>query len=670
MNPGNDTIQPSATAVERFEAALEAMESAPPFSKFQRVTRLLDSARRLMREPSGLAYLSSVVPRIAASGIFGDTDWETPELLQPTMAPETLASGDSGLVALELLSDLRLLAVAEGRDTVPGVSAEQARHHLTEVLALNLDYVFGRETEAARQHGTLFAAISNTMAYIAESIGRDQLLEKLIQEIWRLLRQRPIKVDRIRAMITQVSLYYYDPETSMTPVPGAESLISALYGPTAACRNDPGVAAYEALLPNMDDNQLQQEASTFARTMHDTGLVSPYHASFVRFLLTNRQGVIPSALGLSSTGIDGYLSYRSLVLELIDRTVYPETCQCIYGLACLLERGGLYNPSIAPSLWRQTKLALHEETRALITGVFGDSLPPEVFLLAGVISVLGQPLGIGQGNNPTCQSARAISLWAYSDPDYLLQLIAWAARDNEIVMHFEGARVTSRDLPPGVALAVHPDLDPVSLVLVPHLDRIYAQMGRLIEDETEDPHRRINPEFHGWRVGRGFCIAVDVTSGNLQDYRNFIRRFYGSYHPFYNGGQPVIHPQPVGVAITDSFAAFVGWHAITILRCSLDQKGVMRVYFYNPNNDSGQDWGNGVIVSTEGNGELYGESSLPVGEFASRLYLFHFDPLEEGSPDRVPQEEVESVVAMGVNSWASEKGGGQELAAHPGTPGN
>lgn len=670
INSGKGNAEPSRSSVERFESALRAIESAPPFSKVQWVTRLLDSSRRLMREPAGVEYVSSIAPRIAASGIFADTDWNSPELLQPGMAPETLAGGDPGLVALELLSDLRLLAVVEGRDSAPGLSEEHARHHLTEVLALNLDYVFGRETETARAQGPLFPVICNVMRFIAESVGRDQLLERLVQEIWRLLRQRPVKVESIRAMITQVSVYCYDPETNVVPVPGAESLISALYGPTSACRTDPGVAEYEAFLPNMDDNQLQQEASTFARTMHDTGLVSPYHATFIRFLLAHRQGVIPQALGLSSTGIDGYLSYRSLVLELIDRMVFPETCQCIYGLACLLERGGLYPSSIAPSLWRQTKLILHEENRKLLANAFGESRPPEVYLLAGVISVLGQPLGIGQGNNPTCQSARAISLWAYSDPDYLLQLIAWAARDNEIVMHFEGERITSRDLPAGVAEVVHPDLDPVSLVLVPHLDRIYGQMGRMIDDEGEDPHRRINPEFHGWRVGRGFCIAVDVVSGNLKDYRDFVRRFYGSYHPFYNGGQPVIHPQPVGVAITDSFAAFVGWHAITILRCSLDQKGTMRVYFYNPNNDSGQDWGNGVKVSTEGNGELYGESSLPVAQFASRLYLFHFDPLEQGAPERVPDEEIESVVAMGVESWAAEKGGAQELAAHPGRTGS
>jgi hypothetical protein len=34
----------------------------------------------------------------------------------------------------------------------------------------------------------------------------------------------------------------------------------------------------------------------------------------------------------------------------------------------------------------------------------------------------------------------------------------------------------------------------------------------------------------------------------------------------------------------------------------------MRVYFYNPNNDSGQDWGDGIVVSIADNGEDYGEA--------------------------------------------------------------
>ena len=123
----------------------------------------------------------------------------------------------------------------------------------------------------------------------------------------------------------------------------------------------------------------------------------------------------------------------------------------------------------------------------------------------------------------------------------------------------------------------------------------------------------------------------------------------------YNGNQPLIHPQPAGIAVTDSTAQFVGWHAITLVRVALDQDNVMRVYFFNPNNDSGQNWGNGVVVSTQGHGERFGEASLPFPQLVSRLYIFHDDPVEESSHLPVPLEEINAVKEMAQSSWAAER---------------
>jgi hypothetical protein len=279
--------------------------------------------------------------------------------------------------------------------------------------------------------------------------------------------------------------------------------------------------------------------------------------------------------------------------------------------------------------------------------------------------MLGLPLGVGQGDNPTCQSARALSMWAYNDPDYLLQVLVSAARDDEIIMHFEGQSISSRESISGVATKLPTDLDPVSLLVVPHLDRIYAEMGRRCVGRSGDPHRWVNPEFHGWWSGRGFRINVDVATGNLIDLDEFLRDFYASYHPQHNGDQPLIHPQPAGIAATDSAARYVGWHAITILRVNLDPQDVMRVYFYNPNNDSGQDWGDGVVVSTAGHGERFGEGSLPFDQFASRLYIYHFDPFERGDPDRVSPEELDRVIGYIHRSWGADRLPAGDLQASP-----
>jgi len=98
---------------------------------------------------------------------------------------------------------------------------------------------------------------------------------------------------------------------------------------------------------------------------------------------------------------------------------------------------------------------------------------------------------------------------------------------------------------------------------------------------------------------------------------------------------------------------FIGWHAITIQRVSLDPRGKMRVYFFNPNNDSGQDWGDEVKVSTAAHGERHGEASLPFEQFASRLYLFHYDRAEGGEPADVDRAELERVVGYVHRSWGA-----------------
>jgi len=239
----------------------------------------------------------------------------------------------------------------------------------------------------------------------------------------------------------------------------------------------------------MDAQNLQNEATGFARSMHDTGLVSPYHASFVRFIMgAGQDALLSAALGLSSTGRDCLLCYRELVHTLIAEGIFAETAQGLYGLALLLERGILYQPPVAPALWRQARLSLSPEARERLQLAYGYQPQANAWLIQGVLNMLGQSLGVGQGDNPTCQSARSAA---------------------------------------GLAAEVTFDLDPVSLAVVPHLDRIYVEMGRLCVGRKGDPHRWVNPEFHGWSAGRGFAINVDVATGNLDN----LDEFYGIFTP-------------------------------------------------------------------------------------------------------------------------------------------
>ncbi|MHA7815355.1 MAG: hypothetical protein ACX93N_02690 [Pseudohaliea sp.] len=647
-----------ALRARRLDDALEALGGASRVTHGAKVPRVLDAARQVLAEEGGLALLRERIAALDAAGVFRGSDWDHPEQLVPALARQALHSPDPATVVIEVLSELRFLAIAEGSYAQPSVSPDAAHSHLVRVVALNLSILFGLVGEAERQQDARLGAIARqVIAYVVDQLGFDQVIDELIAEIWRILEQRPIQVEPVREMITQIARCLQDPSIDLGGSGrGAERLVSSLFGPTRACSEDPGIAVYGERLAAMDAVTLQGEVMGLARSMHDTGLVSPYHAVAVRHLLASGQGtLLPDVLGLSSTGRDCLLCYQGLVHALVEAAIHPQSCQALYGLALLLERGILYQPPVAPALWRQLRLVLSPAARERLLQVYGDQPPPEQRLLAGVLAVLGQPLGIGQGNNPTCQSARALSMWSYSDPDYLLQMVAWAARDDEIIMHFEGQGISSRAGAPPAVPVLGFDLDPVSLLVVPHLDLIYAQMMQRCVGRQEDPHCWVNPEFHGWWAGRGFRINVDVATGKLAALEDFLRHFFASYHPYYNGNQPLIHPQPAGIAVTDSAARFVGWHAITILRVALDQDEVMRVYFFNPNNDSGQDWGDGVVVSTAGHGERYGESSLPFVEFASRLYIFHFDPLEPGAPESVEESVVAGCAERVRGSWAADR---------------
>ncbi len=646
-------------ALMQFDMALAEFARARRADPKASSLGVLERSRLLMTLPGGFDALYRRVRSLESAGIFGTSDWARPALLQPALAKHSLRAAGAVTTIVEALSELRMLAVTRGDYFHPGISAEQARHFLTQVMALNLDLLSGQLTEADRERPKqLGTIVLELYRYLVSHLGYESLLDSLVDEVWRLLDQGPVQVDSICEMIGQIAKCLYDPEMKTRGNSDATRLVKALFAPTPASAEDPGLAVYEQRLKDMDDLALSSEASSFARSMFDTGLASPYHAVMLRFLRdTGQDELIPNTLGLTMTGLDDLYCYTELVHALIDEAIYPETCQAVYGLTMMLERGSLFTPSVAQALWRQIKLQPSAETNQALAETFGDARPPRVFLLAGVINLLGQPLGVGQGNNPTCQSAIGLSMWASNEADYLLQVLAWAARDNEVLSRFEGQEVSSRDLEPGLVKGTPVDVDPVSLVLIPHLDRLYGEMWRRCENRDEDAHRWINPEFYGWWVSHGFRAVTDVKTGEVHDYEGFIRHFYASYHPFYNGNIPVIHAQPSGIAVTDSAARFVGRHAINILRVALSPKNEMRVYFFNPNNDSGQNWGQGITCSTHGNGEFRGEASLPIAEFTSRLYAFHFDPLELGDLSAIPDEEVARVMDLGYTSWAAPTDG-------------
>jgi hypothetical protein len=136
----------------------------------------------------------------------------------------------------------------------------------------------------------------------------------------------------------------------------------------------------------------------------------------------------------------------------------------------------------------------------------------------------------------------------------------------------------------------------------------------------QDVHKWINRFFHLKGIWSGFS---DIYSDS-----DFTTRFYRHYHPSLNPNVNKGLPQPAGITIYNQSGKILGAHAVLIQRVDLDPGGSFRVYFYNPNNDSLQIWGNSIRTSVSGNGELEGESSLPFDDFLYCLYAFHYQKPE------------------------------------------
>ena len=653
-----DSRAENARLSDALDVTIEQLAHAEPAAKLECQQAVLHLVGQLLQTDSGMAAICDRAVAMDLAGLFAGSDWDVPEALLPQISASTLLAEDPGLLAIEVASLCRFLAIATGTTRHHNLHQDTAGHFLTQVLALNLRDIFGNSDEATRALGERQQTKQRILRFISEHIGLTDVLGALVTEIWRLLDQRSIQVGVVKDMIVQIAIALNEKGTEPgSERLGADRLVSALFGPTVASLDDPGVETYLERIEHFDEAALSREAMGFARAMHDTGLVSDYHVTFLLYVLDYRdRALVPDTLGLGATGLDCWRHYRRLIEDLIRASVTLSTPQAVYGLTMLLERGVLHHGPMVPALDRQLRQKIQGSARARISLGFGDLVSPETHLLAGVLQIIGQPLGVGQGANPTCQSARAIAMWSQVEPDYLLHIIYQASQFDAVLMHFEGTEINSANLPAGLAGFGPIDADPVSVLLVAHLDRIYAKMGQLCIGREGDPHRWINPEFHGWWVSRDCAVAVDVTTGKLADYDNFLRRFFAAYHPHHNGDRPVSHPQPAGIAVTDPNQQFIGWHAIAILRVAEDQAGMMRVYFYNPNNDSGQDWGGGVVVSTSGNGERNGEGSLEFGHFLSRVYLFHDDPLRGRQTLKdVSDAAIDAVLQQATESWAADR---------------
>lgn len=637
---------------ERFDEALNQLAAAAAFARVNYQTNVFQIAETLMTSDEGLAMLYERAPRFGEVGVFTGGPWEDPGRLQPSLVRGSLL-GTGVYPVLETLSELRVMALATGQAVDERMPAAEAREFLDQVMALNLEWLFPRATEAARvEDGVQRERNLRLFRFIADQIGMTNLRDQVIDEIEQIAAQRPIQTEGLRRTITLAT------EIPMGWLPGRDRLApyaSAITFASPLSRKVHDLAEYRQRLRRATRRALESEAKAFALSMENTGLVCPHHAVLVRHLKKMPE-LLPAALGLTDAGGADLADRPHDVANLIGAAIYPQTCQAVYGLSRLLNRRLMSRKEIRVGLDRLVTLDLQPDVRERVVAHLDQDAPDvpsaNAVLLAGAISVFGQPLGIGQGRNPTCQAARALSLWAQHAQGYLLRLLVSAARDGLVEVTFEGVNLRSDLLSGGLAPKLDYDLDPVSRVLVGHLDRLYDEMMRRVSLRFEDGHKWVNPELYGRWVPRGFAsIFSDRAQTTIAAYDAFVRRFYATHHPEYNDGHAMMYPNPVGLLITNSHGFYLGPHAVSVQRVKEDPEGVLRIYFYNPNNEGRQNWGGGVQPSIHEHGEVEGESSLPFEQFVSRLYAFHYNPYEEGDAFAVPAQTVTTIREAAQGSW-------------------
>lgn len=640
----------SDNLVQGFRESLEAVEQAPSLMKEPHVRRLLSQVDVLTDTREGMELLVERIPDLVRAGVFEGGPWEDPGRLVPALVNGTLRSGGPTTL-MEILSELRMVAVAEGRLTIDTYAPNRARTFLKEVLVNTMDLLFPGESEEDRSMDPqVRRKLDHLMNLLVERVPLEEIKGALATEIELICLQRPVVTDRALRIINLVR-HNVQIDPSREEDQRLDRYLQAVASPSegAAGRT---ASEYHAFLSDADRNDLEAECKALGSTLRETGLATEHHAVLARHV-ASRPSLLAVLLDLDRTGRAELEKHGEFITELLDKTIHPDTARSVYGLGRLLDRGLLSQQPVQGGLRRLGSTELHPEVKQAIRASRPDSeLPERQLLLADCVGILGQPLGVAQGKNPTCQSARGISLWSRHAPGKLLGMIRTVAEGNDLSMRFEAEVIRSHGLGPGLVKEFDLELDAVSVVLVPHLDRIYNEMMRRASYRGEDPHKWVNPAMYGHWIPTGFVAAYDYTTGAIRDYETFLRTFYATHHPRFNRGHDLAYPNPVGIFLTSSSGALIGFHAVSILRVA-DIGNETRVYIYNPNSEGRQRWHSDIRPTVAGHGEHPGESSLPFHQFASRIYAFHFNPSDVGDLDAVDPQHVRSVTEAAKESWGT-----------------
>ena len=175
------------TLVQQLDAAITDLHDSEFNAKIGKLYPVFATVRQILLQPDGCQAIQDRAERLEKSGVFLGSDWGEPGTLRAQLTPYSLQSIETDTVLVEVMSELRLLAVAMGDYLHESMSAEQAHHYLTQVLAINMQLLFGGSSETEREQGTLALISRSVLQHIAARIGYEHVIDDLIAEIWRIL---------------------------------------------------------------------------------------------------------------------------------------------------------------------------------------------------------------------------------------------------------------------------------------------------------------------------------------------------------------------------------------------------------------------------------------------------------------------------------------------------
>ncbi|MBV6641796.1 MAG: hypothetical protein KI791_13825 [Cyclobacteriaceae bacterium] len=653
--PDTTALNPSKErAFDNFERSYREFLEASDLTRPEKAARLASQIDLLSLTREGLSFLFRKSKELDQSDFFKDSAWNDPRKLVPGLVRGTMKAGHPSS-SFEILSELRMLAYT--RSGTSEITKEEAHSYLEEVVVHNLDLalkVTSEETRESFSERELKKAF-NLFGFLVSEMDLKGITEKLSEEIQMICKQRPVVTEKVRSLLHLVG-HKFDLKGNSSHEKRLLLYVNAVYGPSPETLKRPSNEDYARFLNKCKEQVLEKEAHAMGKSMGSTGLVSQYHAILLTYLLSHPkyEHLVPPCLNLNDRGIAEWNKHNDFLRPLMLETVGIYNAQCIYGLARMLGRNLLSRRPVRVGLENLRRIQINPQVENRILKSNHDNrgnVTAIQYLMGALIRVLGQPLGVGQGNNPTCQSARGISMWSQHAPAKLIDMVITVATKNNLVMRFENHDLVSNQLGKGLVEKLDYDLDGVSIVLVPHLDKIYNEMMRRASGRGEDPHKWVNPAMYGHWIQLGFASAYDYLTNSIVDFKGFLRIFYKSFHPEFNNGRQLSYPSPVGIIITSSSGEMVGFHAISLLRVDKSPGGELRAYFLNPNNEGRQDWGQEIKPTVHGNGEKHGESSLRFEHFASRVYAFHYNTLDVDPGLFVDDKVVGIVENLARQSW-------------------